>query len=245
MSTLAQRRAARIDRENDVIKEKNLLTVNRGFERPDSDLISALTGAMTGHVVDCMGGRGGLDYRVKPLDPSKAQFCGVALTVQVSPGDNAALHGALDAARPGDVVVCASDGFLETAVVGDLLAGMMKNKGVVGFVTDGLARDAAGLRAVGLPVFTLGVTPNSPTGTGTGSVGLPIVCGGVSVTSGDIVIADGDGVVTVPLAIAGAVINELKEVRELERGMEEKVAAGATSFGRFEAMVAAGTVLEL
>ncbi len=228
-----------------MIKEKNLLTVRRGFERPEEDAVAALTGVMTGNAVDCMGGRGGLDYRVKPLDPENAAICGVALTVQISPGDNAALHAALDVARPGDVVICASDGFLETAVIGDLLAGMMKNKGVVGFVTDGLVRDITGLLAVGLPVFSLGVTPNSPTGSGTGSVGLPIVCGGVAVAPGDIVIADRDGVVAVPRSFAPSVVDALVEVRSLEAETEAKVQNGATGFGRFEAMVSAGRVREI
>jgi len=228
-----------------MIKEKNLLTVRRGFDRPEPGDVTGLAGAMTGNIVDCMGGRGGLDYRIKPLDPSNAAICGVALTAHVSPGDNAALHAALDAARPGDVVICASDGFLETAVIGDLLAGMMKNKGVAGFVTDGLVRDITGLLAVGLPVFSRGVTPNSPTGTGTGTVGLPIVCGGVAVAPGDIVVTDQDGVVVVPQAIAAQVTETLAEVRSLEQETEAKVKAGATGFGKFEAMVAAGRVQEI
>ena len=228
-----------------MIKEKNLLTVRRGFERPDPAAVAALTGAMTGNVVDCMGGRGGLDYRVKPLDPDRSAVCGVALTAQVSPGDNAALHAALDAARPGDVVICASDGFLETAVIGDLLAGMMKNKGVAGFVTDGLVRDITGLLAVGLPVFPRGVTPNSPTGTGTGAVGLPIVCGGVAVAPGDIVVTDRDGAVVVPRSIGPTVVDALAEVRSLEAETEAKVKDGATGFGKFEAMVSAGRVQEI
>ena len=200
---------------------------------------------MTGHVVDCQGGRGGLDYRIKALDPDKASFVGTAVTVQVMPGDNAAMHAAIEIAQPGDVVVCSSDGFLETATIGDLVAGVLANKGVRGFVTDGLVRDRDGLVGVGLPVFCRGVTPNSPTGTGAGSAGLAVVCGGVAVAPGDAVVADRDGVVIVPRAHLASVIQELEEVRRLEAEMEAKVKAGARSMGRYEEMVAAGRVREV
>ena len=85
-------------------------------------------------------------------------------------------------------------------MIGDLLLGMMKNRGVVAFVTDGFVRDIPGLRAVGLPCFAAGVTPNSPVRSGPGTVGLPTVVGGVAVGPGDIVVGDQDGVVVVPFA---------------------------------------------
>ena len=75
-----------------------------------------------------------------------------------------------------------------------------RNRGVAGFVTDGLVRDLDDLETVGLPIFAMGVTPNSPQRRGPGSVGLPIVCGGVSIATGDIVVGDRDGVVVVPRA---------------------------------------------
>ena len=138
-----------------MIKEKPILTIRRGFERPDPGLVDALSGAMTGHVVDSMSGRGSLDYRIKPIDAAGCQICGTALTVKAAPGDNLAVHAALDVAQPGDVIVCATDAFVDTAVVGDLILGMLKNKGAAAFVTDGLIRDLTGVRGVGLPVFAL------------------------------------------------------------------------------------------
>ena len=75
-----------------------------------------------------------------------------------------------------------------------------RNRGVAALVTDGLVRDLDDLETVGVPTFAMGVTPNSPQRRGPGSVGLPIVCGGVAVASGDIVVGDRDGVVVVPRA---------------------------------------------
>ena len=84
------------------------------------------------------------------------------------------------------------------AVTGDLLMYVARNRGAAGFVTDGLVRDLDDLETVGLPTFAMGVTPNSPQRRGPGSVGLPIVCGGVAIASGDMVVGDRDGVVVVP-----------------------------------------------
>ena len=98
------------------------------------------------------------------------------------------------------MLVAATGGFAGAAVTGDLLLGVASNRGVVGFVTDGLVRDLADLEALSLPVYAMGVTPNSPGKRGPGTVGLPIVCGGSAVASGDVVVGDRDGVVVVPRA---------------------------------------------
>ncbi|WP_425403056.1 RraA family protein [Hwanghaeella sp.] len=228
-----------------MIKEKPIVTIRRGFDRPDPALVDALRGAMTGHVVDSMSGRGALDYRIKPIEVSRSAICGTALTVKAAPGDNMAVNAALDVAKPGDIIVCATDSFVETAVVGDLLLGMMKNVGAGAFVTDGLIRDLIGVRGVGLPVFAMGVTPNSPTGGGTGTVGLPIMIGGVHVSPGDVIVGDEDGVVVVPQAELSQVIETLKEVRALEAEAEAKVKAGQDRSPKFTALQEAGKVLEI
>src|SRR5579872_2700737 len=180
-----------------MIKDPPLLKIKRQFPRPSGADVSALAGLPTGFVADALGGRGALDGRIKPVGEAK-QFCGVAITCAAGPADNLAMFGALSIATSGDVIVCATDGFGQTAVTGDLALGMMKNRGVVAFVTDGFVRDIAGIRAVGLPCFAAGVIPDSPARSGPGTVGLPIVVGGVAVAAGDIVVGDEDGVVVVP-----------------------------------------------
>ncbi|MGA2045331.1 MAG: hypothetical protein ABSG83_18405, partial [Roseiarcus sp.] len=120
----------------------------------------------------------------------------------------------------------ATDSFTATAITGDLLLGMARNRGVAGFVTDGLVRDIVGILAIGLPVYCAGATANSPVRNGPGTVGLPVVVGGVRIESGDIVIGDRDGVVIVPLAEAEAVLARLDAVRAAEAALEAKVRAG-------------------
>lgn len=203
-----------------------LLTIHRGFRRPDRALVEAFRGAQTSHVCDAMDGRGALDWRIKPLDPGNATFVGVAMTAHAYPADIVAMFGALAEAVVGDVIVCANDAFTGTAVFGDLAAGMMRNKGISAFVTDGLARDKAGIIATGLPVFCQGISPNSPARNGPGVVGAPVTLGGVHVCPGDIIVGDADSVVVVPRGRAPEVLARLRDVQAAEVETERKVREG-------------------
>lgn len=227
-----------------MIENPPMLTIHRGWTRPDPALVAAFRGAQTSHVCDAMEGRGAVDWQIKPVDPGNGVFCGPALTAWAYPADIAAMFGALAEAQPGDVIMLACDGFTATAVIGDLAAGMMRNKGVAAFVTDGLARDRAGIVATGLPLFARGIVPNSPALNGPGTVGAPVVLGGVHVCPGDIVVGDADGVVVVPQARARAVLETLGQIRAAEAKMEAQVKAGLTMSGKAEAMVAAARIIQ-
>lgn len=221
-----------------------LLTIHRGHKRPDRALVEAFRGAQTSHLCDAMDGRGALDYRIKPLDPGNAAFVGPAMTGFAYPADTVGMFGALAEAQPGDVLMVACEGFTGTAVLGDLAAGMMRNKGCAAFVTDGLARDKAGIVATGLPVFAAGISPNSPARNGPGVVGLPVQMGGVQVKPGDIIVGDADAVVVVPLERAEAVLRALEEVRANEEKAEARVRAGATMSAPMEPILAAARIIE-
>lgn len=213
-----------------MIDNQPVLTIHRGHRRPAPSLVEAFRGAATSHLADAMNGRGALDYRIKPLDPANARFVGPALTAHAYPADIQGWVGAAMEAEPGDVILCTNEAYTGTAVIGDLAAGMMKNKKIAAFVTDGLARDRAGIVATGLPLFCAGISPNSPASTGAGQVGAPILLGGVAIASGDIVVGDEDGVVVIPLADAAAVLTRLAAVRAAEDMAIAEVKAGATSF---------------
>jgi 4-hydroxy-4-methyl-2-oxoglutarate aldolase len=197
------------------------------IERPTD--FAAFARTPTSFVADALGGAGALDYRIKPW--VGAALLGVALTCDCGPSDNLALISAVARSRPGDVIVASTGGFRQAAVTGDLLLGVAKNRGVAGFVTDGLVRDLADLEALGLPVFALGLTPNSPGRRGPGTVGLPIVCGGATVATGDLVIGDRDGVVIVPRARIAETAARLQQVREAEAALSARVRAGLTDLG--------------
>ncbi|HEV8389380.1 MAG TPA: 4-hydroxy-4-methyl-2-oxoglutarate aldolase [Dongiaceae bacterium] len=209
-----------------MIKDPPLLNIRRDFPRPAAKDVAAFAGVPTGYAVDAMGGRGALDYRIKPLMPATSVLAGVAITCHCGPADNLALFAALAVAKPGDILVAATDSFTATAVTGDLLMGMAKNRGLLGLVTDGLARDLAGIVGVGLPLYCAGITPNSPVRNGPGTVGHPIVMGGIAIEPGDIVIGDNDGIVIVPRGEAASVLQRLAAVRSAEAALEAKVKAG-------------------
>jgi 4-hydroxy-4-methyl-2-oxoglutarate aldolase len=220
-----------------------LLTIHRGHRRPDRALVEAFRGAQTSHICDAMDGRGAVDHRIKPMDPDNAGFAGPALTAFAYPADTVGMFGALAEAEPGDVLMVACDGFAGTALVGDIAAGMMKNKGCSAFVTDGLARDRAGIVATRLPVFAAGISPNSPARNGPGTVGEAVVLGGVRVAPGDIVVGDADSVVVVPLARAEAVLRALEEIRVAEAAAERKVRDGAVMTPAMEPILAAARII--
>jgi len=209
-----------------MIDDPPLLTIRRYIERPERPLVEAFAGTPTGFIVDAMAGRGSLDSRIKPLPGTPSRFVGTALPCLNGPADNLALCAAVAFCAPGDVLVAATDGFSGCSVVGDLLLGIAKNRGAVGFVTDGLLRDVTDIQALAFPAFGAGVSPNSPARNGPGTVGLPVVCGGVPVAAGDIVIGDPDGVVIVPRDHIGAVLAQLKAVRAKEAAMLKAVQGG-------------------
>lgn len=209
-----------------MINDPPLLTVRRHFPRPDAQTVRQLRNTPTGFLADCMSGRGALDYRIKALDPLNCSFAAPIVTCHPGPGDNLAVFAALEIAQPGDAIFVATDTFTKTCVAGDILLAMARNRGVIGFVTDGLMRDIDGILPVGIPTFCMGVTPNSCTRNGPGTAGLPVVMGGTCVDSGEIAVGDRDGVVVVPHDRFDDVCRQLPLVRQAEEDLSRRVRLG-------------------
>lgn len=152
-----------------------------------------LAGLATSSVVDSMDRLGSPDAGISAVWAG-ARLVGTALTVLTAAGDNRVVHAALDEALPGDVLVINGFGDRTRALIGDLIAERAKALGVAGFVIDGCVRDAEALSELGVPVFARGVTPAGPYKNGPGEIGGPVAIGGVAVLTGDVVIADADGV---------------------------------------------------
>lgn len=225
-----------------MLKDPPLLTIRRAWQRPDAFTLGRLKGVQTGQAVDAMQGRGALDAAIKAVDPATAFFLGTAVTCETGPNDNLAIVAAIALAQPGDVILAASEGFTQSAVVGDNVTMVAKAKGVSAIVIDGMARDIAGIAPVGLPVFARGITPNSCVRTGPGRVGLPIVIGGVSVESGDVVIGDADGVVVLPRAHLHTILPLIEEVQAAEGATQSKIKSGFTNIGGIEEILASDRV---
>ncbi len=217
-----------------MLKDPPLLRIKKQFDRVPADKLAQLKSAQTGHVVDAMRGRGGMDSAIKAIDPKRSRILGTAFPVETGPSDNLAIMAGVALAQEGDVIVAASDAFEGTAVCGDIVAMLAKNAGCAGLVFDGMTRDLIGLEGVGLPVFSRGITPNSCVRSGPGRVGLPIVAGGVRVEAGDAVIADRDGVVIIPRAELDDVVATVTAIIAAEQETIAKVQAG--NLTRFEFM---------
>jgi 4-hydroxy-4-methyl-2-oxoglutarate aldolase len=220
-----------------MLKDPPLLTVRRTFDRVPAGKVAKLKGAQTGHLTDAMNGRGALAAAIKPVDPATASFAGTAITCETGAHDNLAIMGALAFAKPGDVIIAASDGFTGTAVVGDNVALMAKNVGVVAIVTDGMARDQDGIIGAGVPLFSSGITPNSCVRSGPGRIGFTCVVGGVSVSPGDVIVGDRDGVVVVPAGEVDHVIERLEGIRSAELALQTKIFAGLTHLDSIAALL--------
>ena len=209
-----------------MIEEPKKLTIKRPTRRPTAKQIAAFQGVPTSFVVDAMFGGGSLTTAIAPLPGQTAHVAGPALTVYNRPSDILALLGALAFITEGDVVLSSAAGFQGCAAAGDRVCGMIKNNGGAGFVTDGPMRDLTGLNEVGLPAWCTGLNPDSPYSTGPGKIGLPIQIGGQRVETGDMVIADENGVVIVPFDQIDTVVLRLQSVTEAETALDAEVADG-------------------
>jgi 4-hydroxy-4-methyl-2-oxoglutarate aldolase len=153
-------------------------------------------------------------------------LCGPALTLACAPEDNLAVHVALYQATPGTVLVCDGSGTTKCALLGELMATDAANQGLAGLILQGPIRDIADIDALGFPVRCTGTAPAQATKQSLLSVGQPVVVGGVMVTTGDIVIADRDGIVVIPLASWREVQLEVAALADREAKTRARLAAG-------------------
>jgi 4-hydroxy-4-methyl-2-oxoglutarate aldolase len=198
-------------------------------KRPSEKQINGFKNIPTGFICDALNGYAALDPSIKPLSiPGKKvkQVVGPALTVFSGAADVLGMAIALSEIEIGDIVVNGVSGFQGTAAVGDRIAGMIKNNGGVGLVTDGPMRDLDGIIETGLDCFCTGLNPNSPFNSGPAKIGFPMNIGGTTVSSGDIIVADSDGVTVVPFDKIDEVLNKLDRIIEVESAMDKQVSEG-------------------
>jgi 4-hydroxy-4-methyl-2-oxoglutarate aldolase len=199
--------------------------VKRTVVRAEAGAVARLAGFGVATIHEAMGKAGLMLPRMRPAYPG-ARLCGTAVTVLLQPGDNWMLHVAAEQIRPGDVVVAGVTTECRDGFFGDLLATSYQAHGAAGLVIDGGVRDVATLQAMNFPVFSRAINARGTIKASLGSVNLPVVCAGVSVAPGDVVIADADGVVAVPAAIAGEVADAAAAREANEAAKRARFAAG-------------------
>lgn len=223
-----------------MIESPKILTIKKLWQRPSCEQIAAFQSVPTGFVADALGGGGAMSMNIKPIGDGldiKCIAAGPALTVDAGPADVLGTFAALSLIVPSDILVVGFSGFQGSAAAGDRVMGMLKNAGGAALVSDGPMRDYAGIVDVGLPVWCTGLNPASPFLTGPAAVGLPINIGGQAVSSGDMIVADRDGVVVVPFDKIDAVIEKLITIKAMEKELDAKVAEGLITIEAVSALM--------
>jgi len=168
----------------------------RDFERVSPALVQQASQFQAAILADVNGRRGALHGRIAALRP-RMKLAGPAFTVDVRPGDNLMIHAAMALAKPGDVLVIDGKGDRTAALMGTIMMTACRQLGIAGVVIDGAVRDSLEIDEMDFPVFCVGTNPNGPTKNVPGRIGHAITCGNVPVRSGDLVLADADGVVVI------------------------------------------------
>ena len=203
----------------------NLGIVKRNIVRADKAAVEKLSRFGVATIHEAMGRVGLMKPYMRPIYAG-AKISGTAVTVLLQPGDNWMMHVAAEQLQPGDVVVAACTADNTDGFFGDLLATSFKARGAKGLIIDGGCRDVTELQEMGFPVFSRAISAKGTIKATLGSVNIPVVCAGTGVNPGDVVIADADGVVVVPAAVAQQVADAAEARENLEGEKRAKLAAG-------------------
>jgi 4-hydroxy-4-methyl-2-oxoglutarate aldolase len=218
--------------------------VVRNIKRADAALVKRLGVLGTATVHEAYGRFGLMKPYLRPIWAG-GEAAGPAVTVLAQPGDNWMIHVAVEQCKPGDMLVVGCTADNTDGMFGELLATSLKARGVVGLIIDAGCRDLKPLHEMRFPVWSKAVSAKGTVKATLGAVNVPVVCAGINVTPGDVVVADDDGVVVIPAKDAADVAAKAEKRFADEDGKRKKLAEGALGLDMYnmrEPLAKAGLV---
>jgi 4-hydroxy-4-methyl-2-oxoglutarate aldolase len=197
----------------------------RHIPRPDVQAVKLLGELGVATIHEAQGRTGVMLPYMRPIYPS-ARASGPAVTVSCHPGDNLMVHAAIEVCKPGDVLVVVTTSESTDGMFGDLLGTSCQAHGVAGLIIDAGVRDTSELTAINFPVWAKAISAQGTVKASPGSVNVPVVCAGMLVNPGDVIVGDADGVVVVPRATAADAAKAAQQRVAKEEKTRERLAAG-------------------
>lgn len=191
-------------------------------------LVTQLAKFPTPTIFEAAGRKGALNRAIKPLQ-NDMRIAGTAFTVRCAPFDNSAIHQALEYDLSGQVLVISTAPGEEGTYCGGIIIRAAKARGAAGIVLDGYVRDFREILDQNFPVFCRGSAVAGSSKSARGELQTPVVCGGVAVQPGDLVIGDEDGVVVIAAGLADEVYEAARKRDAWEQMMVEGIQAGKTT----------------